>query len=62
MFFVSDGAILWNSKREPTVALSTMEAEYMAASHLAKEAMWLRLLMTDIGCMLDDATTIKCDN
>ena len=34
----------------------------MAASHLAKEAMWLRLLMANIGCMLDGATTIKCDN
>ena len=34
----------------------------MAASHSAKEAMWLRLLMTNVGCMLDGATTIKCDN
>ena len=34
----------------------------MAASHSAKEAMWLRLLMADVGCMLDGATTIKCDN
>ena len=62
VFFVGDGAISWNSKRQPTVALSTTEAEYMAASHSAKEAMWLRLLMADVGCMLDGATTIKCDN
>ena len=38
VFFVGDGAISWNSKRQPTVALSTMEAEYMASSHSAKEA------------------------
>ena len=62
LFFVGDGAISWNSKRQPIVALSTTEAEYMAASHLAKEAMWLRLLMADVGCMLDGATTVKCDN
>ena len=32
----------------------------MAASHSAKEAMWL--LMVDVGCMIDGTTTIKCDN
>ena len=36
VFFIGDGAISWNSKRQPTVVLSTMEAEYMSASHLAK--------------------------
>ena len=59
VFFVDNGAILWNSKRQRTVALSTSEAEYMAVSHSAKEAMWLRLLMADEGCMLDGATTIS---
>ena len=62
VLFVGDGAISWNSKCQPTVALSTMEVEYMAASHSAKEAMWLRVLMADVCCMLDGATTIKCDN
>ena len=62
VFFVGIGSILWNSKHQPTMALSTTEAEYMAASHLAKEAMSRKLLMADVGCMLDGATTIKCDN
>jgi hypothetical protein len=62
VLFLGNGAILWNSKRQPTVALSTMEAEYMAASHSAKEAMWFRLLLEDVGCTQDGASTIMCDN
>jgi hypothetical protein len=62
VFFVGDGAVSWNSKRQPTVALSTTEAEYMAASQSAKEAVWLRQLMADVGCVQEEATTIMCDN
>ena len=34
----------------------------MAASQLAKEAIWLRQLMADVGCVQEEATTIMCDN
>jgi hypothetical protein len=36
------GAVLWGSKLQPVVAASTAEAEYIAAAHAAKEALWLR--------------------
>jgi hypothetical protein len=62
VFYLGDGAISWNSKRQPTVALSTTEAEYMAANQCAKEAIWLRQLMADVGCVQHKATTIMCDN
>jgi hypothetical protein len=62
VFFMGKGAVSWNSKRQPTVALSTTEAEYMSASQSAKEAVWLRQLMADVGCVQEDATTIMCDN
>jgi hypothetical protein len=39
VFLVCGGAISWQSRLQPTVAVSTTEAEYMAA---AKEALWLR--------------------
>ena len=38
VFFLGQGAISWSSKRQPTIALSTIEAEYMAASQSTKEA------------------------
>jgi hypothetical protein len=62
VFFVGVGAISWNCKRQPTIARSTMEAEYMAASHGAMEAIWLRLLLEDIGLVQLEATPLKCDN
>ena len=43
------GAISWSSRRQQTVALSTVEAEYMAQCHAAKEAIWLNSLQADLG-------------
>jgi len=62
VFFVGDGAMLWNCKRQPTIALFTTEAEYMATSHCTKEANWLRKLLADVGFVQEGATTIMCDN
>jgi hypothetical protein len=38
VFMLGNAAISWNSKRQPTIALSTTEAEYMAASQSCREA------------------------
>ncbi len=62
VFFVGVGAVSWNCKRQPTIAFSTTEAEYMATSQCTKEAIWLRKLMADVGLVQDGATTIMCDN
>ena len=62
VFFLGQGAISWSSKRQPTIALSTTEAEYMAASQSVKEAIWFRELMADVGCVQERATMIICDN
>ena len=37
VFSVAGGAVAWQSKLQATVALSTAEAEYTAASHAAKD-------------------------
>lgn len=50
IFQYGGGAVSWKSRRQPTVALSTTEGEYMAMSDAAKEAMWLRRLADDLGC------------
>ena len=45
VFLWGGAAISWCSKRQPTVSTSTMEAEYVAANALVREALWLRKLM-----------------
>ena len=49
LFRFSGSAISWRSTLQSTVALSTTEAEYMAASEAVKEAIWLRNLVTELG-------------
>jgi hypothetical protein len=62
VFDIAGGSVSWSSKKQPTVALSTVEAEYMAASNATKEAIWLRVLLEDLGFPQMTATTIHADN
>jgi hypothetical protein len=51
VFMIGGGAISWSSKGQPTIALSTIEAEYMANTQATKEAIWITKLMMDLGYM-----------
>lgn len=61
--FMFGGSIIsWASKKQPTVALSSTEAEYKAACVASSEAVWLRRILSDIGIPMKEATTLHCDN
>jgi hypothetical protein len=45
VFNVGSGVISWSSKRQATVALSTLEAEYRVQTLASREALWLRMLL-----------------
>jgi hypothetical protein len=63
VFMIGGGAISWISKRQPTIALSTTEAEYMVNMQATKEAIWITKLMTDLGYMEEKKMmVIRCDN
>eukprot|EP00965_Chrysotila_dentata_P217943 6190314-Pleurochrysis_carterae.AAC.1 len=62
VFLYGKAAITWSSKKQPTVALSSCEAEIIAASEAAKEATYLRSLMKELGENIDDATPLHLDN
>lgn len=63
VFLSQGGAISWFSKRQPTIALSSAEAEYMALSTSGQEALWLRQFQMDLLCLESmDAITVYCDN
>jgi len=61
-FLLDGGAVSWSSKKQELVTLSTTEAEYVAATHAAKEAVWLRRFLTEVFRPLDRPTTLHCDN
>ena len=47
-FITAGGAISWSLKKQLSVALSSTEAEYMAATATTKEATWLKVLFSEI--------------
>eukprot|EP00253_Pinus_taeda_P036630 PITA_36630 len=49
VFNVFGSAVSWMSKKQSVVALSTIEAEYMVATHASKEAVWLQRLCSSMG-------------
>ncbi|KIJ15237.1 hypothetical protein PAXINDRAFT_52820, partial [Paxillus involutus ATCC 200175] len=57
VFQLGIATISWNSKKQPTVAASSTEAEYMAISHAAKQGLWLRQLMRELGIFANDGPT-----
>ncbi|MCP3666765.1 MAG: hypothetical protein GY696_30425, partial [Gammaproteobacteria bacterium] len=62
IFFLGGGPVSWCSKRQDTVALSTANAEYVAACQATQEAIWLRNLLAELGFMQKCATVIGHDN
>lgn len=57
----SGGAICWASRRQQSVALSTTEAEFVAAAEATKEIIWLKRLFDDIA-PLNTIPTLQVDN
>jgi hypothetical protein len=61
-FTLGSGVISWTTRKQKTVASSSCEAEYTAAFECAKEAIWLRTLLSSIDLTPAASTPILCDN
>jgi hypothetical protein len=61
VFNLFGGEINWMRKRQAIVTLSTIEAEYMAATHVSKEEVWLQILCSGIG-LVQQAVRLDFDN
>ena len=59
---IAGGAVAWSSKKQKTVALSTAEAKYIAATHVAKQVLWHRSLYMELNFLLPTTSTIFTDN
>eukprot|EP00965_Chrysotila_dentata_P213517 6187665-Pleurochrysis_carterae.AAC.1 len=62
VFMYNRAAISWSSKKQATVALSSCEAEIVAASEVTKEAVYLRALLSNLGCESAGLTSLAMDN
>src|SRR3954465_10848278 len=49
VFLMNGGAVSWRSSKQPVVAGSKTEAEYVAASEAAQEAVWMKEFISEIG-------------
>jgi len=62
VFDVAGSSVTWSSKKQPTVATSSVEAEYVASANATKEAVWLHTLLTELDFPPMTATVIHADN
>ena len=47
-FLIDGGIVSWSSRKQELITLSTAEVKYVAATHTAKEALWLRRLLFEL--------------
>jgi hypothetical protein len=62
MFSIGSGDVSWSSKKQPTIALSSMEAKYRGVTIVACEIIWLQKPLSDLGQSVDVPIVIYCDN
>ena len=60
--FLAEGPVTWQSKTQVSVALSTMEAEYMALAAEVQEVEHHRMVFEELGFSVAQPTVIKEDN
>jgi hypothetical protein len=61
-FKIGDNTVSFKSTKQKSVALSTTEAEYMAASDATKEAIWLEDLLMELKLIVEPTATLHQDN
>jgi hypothetical protein len=64
VFVMNGGAVSWRSSKQSVVARSSTEAEYVAASKAAHEAVWMKEFISELGVVPSafDPMVIYCDN
>ncbi|WVZ73865.1 hypothetical protein U9M48_022123 [Paspalum notatum var. saurae] len=62
LFFLRGCAIAWQSMKQRIVALSTCEAEYVAAAAACCQAVWLRRLLWEVTGEEPRAPVLRVDN
>ncbi len=59
---MAGGAVTWSSKRQATVALSMVEAEYVAMSRSAQQMVWMQTWLDEVEIEYEMPGIIKGDS
>ncbi|KAL0434594.1 UNVERIFIED_CONTAM: Retrovirus-related Pol polyprotein from transposon TNT 1-94 [Sesamum radiatum] len=64
VFKLNGGVVAWKSSKQDITADSTTEAEYIAASEAAKEAVWMKNYIQELDVVpsIAEPVVIFCDN
>ena len=62
VFCIDRGAVSCNLRKQALVSLSTTESEYVAMTHMTKEALWIRMFLGEILHPLMKPMLLYCDN
>ena len=60
-FYVGNNLVSWVSKKQNSISLSTVEAEYIAVGSCCTQLLWMRKLLHDYG-ICQKHLIIYCDN
>ena len=59
---IGSTAVAWQCKRQACIALSSCESEYVACCLCARQVVWMRRLLDELGFKQDQPTMIYSDN
>ena len=62
VFKFNDAAISWCTKKEPVIALSSCEPEYIAGKFATCQALWLDTVMIELKCEVVKPLILRIDN
>ncbi|XP_019092310.1 PREDICTED: uncharacterized protein LOC109129124 [Camelina sativa] len=62
IFYLNGCPITWCSQKQETVALSSCETEFMAATEAAEQAIWLQDLLSEVTSEALKKVTVRIDN
>jgi hypothetical protein len=64
VFYLNGGAVSWKGSKQDTIANSATEAEYIAASKVAKEDVWIRNFVSKLVVVHSTSShmDLYCDN
>jgi len=62
IIYLNSSPIIWSSKLQSTIALSSTEAEYVSLSMCARDILWLRNVLFEVGFPQEEPSVVYEDN